>query len=72
MALSFPGTVDSPLYRVIGRDAFIAALDRELQINVRDQDPKDLSKAYEVAMRVESYLRDPTGITVDESTESQR
>jgi hypothetical protein len=72
MALGFPGTVDLPLCRVIGRDAFIASLDRELQIKVRDRDPKDLSKAYEVAMRVESYLRDPTGITLHELTESRR
>jgi predicted aspartyl protease len=72
MALGFPGTADSPLYRIIGRDAFIAAFDRELQIKVRDRDPKDLSKVYEVAMRVESYLRDPNGGNTVESNESQR
>ena len=60
------------MHAIIGRDAFIAALDRELQIKVRDRDPKDLSAAYEAAMRVESYLRESDENPSDDAREGMR
>ena len=52
MALAYPGDV-SAMSQMIARDYFLAALDEsELELKIRESEPKNLDEAYNRALRV--------------------
>ena len=58
MVLAYAANANSPLGEELGRDYFIGALgDRELELKVREKEPKDLDTTYRTAVRLEAFAR---------------
>ena len=54
MSLAYPGQEDSNLGQHIARDSFLAALgDPDLQIKIRERDPRTLEETVRLALRIE-------------------
>ena len=65
LALSFPGH-SGELCEVIGRDAFLSALDDPaLRVRVLDQSPSTLDQALAIVCRMEAYSATAEGAEVD-------
>ena len=62
MVLAYATNANSPLGEELGRDYFIGALgDRELELEVRDKEPKGLDTTYRTAVRLEAFARACSG-----------
>jgi hypothetical protein len=69
MALSYPNTSGSELQEEIAKSHFISALgDRNLELKVREREPKDLDAAFTIAVQMEAYQN---AYVSGESTESR-
>ena len=56
MTLAYPGEGSSSLCEQIAKDYFIAALgDRDLELKIREREPRDLESAFKHAVRIEAY-----------------
>ena len=56
MTMAYPGEGASSLCEQIAKDYFIAALgDRDLELKVREREPRDLESAFKHAVRLEAY-----------------
>jgi len=58
MTLAYPGEWNSSLCEQIAKDYFIASLaDRDLELKIREREPRDLESAFRRAVRLEAYDR---------------
>lgn len=58
MTLAYPGESTSSLCEQIAKDYFIAGLgDRDLELKIREREPRDLESAFKHAVRLEAYDR---------------
>ena len=58
MTLAYPGEGNSSLCEQIAKDYFIASLaDRDLELKIREREPRDLETAFRHAVRLEAYER---------------
>ena len=58
MTLAYPGEGNSSLCEQIAKDYFIASLaDRDLELKIREREPRDLETAFRQAVRLEAYDR---------------
>ena len=58
MTLAYPGEGNSSLCEHIAKDYFIASLaDRDLELKIREREPRDLETAFRHAVRLEAYDR---------------
>jgi len=58
MTLAYPGEGNSSLCEQIAKDYFIASLaDRDLELKIREREPRDLETAFRHAVRLEAYDR---------------
>ena len=56
MTLAYPGEGTSSLCEQIAKDYFIASLDdRDLELKIREREPRDLESAFKHAIRLEAY-----------------
>jgi len=56
MTLAYPGEGASSLCEQIAKDYFIASLgDRDLELKIREREPRDLESAFKHAVRLEAY-----------------
>jgi len=68
MTMAYPGEGASTLCEHIAKDYFIAALnDRELELKIREREPRDLESALKQAVRLEAYEK-----AVDDKNEQGR
>ena len=68
MTLAYPGEGTSSLCEQIAKDHFIAALgDRDLELKIREREPRDLESAFKHAVRLEAYDK-----AVDDRSDQQR
>ena len=65
VALAYPGP-SSALLRIVGRDAFLDALDdAALRVRILEWEPKDLDEALQLASRFEAYGKTVYGASTD-------
>jgi len=58
MTLAYPGESNSSICEQIAKDYFIASLaDRDLELKIREREPRDLETAFRHAVRLEAYDR---------------
>jgi len=56
MTLAYPGEGTSSLCEQIVKDYFIVSLgDRDLELKIREREPRDLESAFKHAVRLEAY-----------------
>lgn len=58
MIRAYPGEGSSPLCGQIGKEYFLAALDdKDIELKVREREPKDLDSAFKHAVRLEALMK---------------
>jgi hypothetical protein len=57
MAVAYPGAMGVGLSEELACDHFLSALNDELELKVREREPKDLDAALKIALRLEAYAK---------------
>jgi len=63
VTLAYPGQGTSSLCEQIAKDYFIASLsDRDLELKIREREPRDLESAFKHAVRLEATVATTTRV----------
>jgi predicted aspartyl protease len=73
MTRAYPGEGTSPLCGLVAKEHFLTALDdREMELKIREREPKDLEVAFKHAIRLEALVRAVDGHTSSQHDDNSR